>query len=286
MQQIAENVYIEDQFPGVTLAAVNLPHGLIQIDAPPSMEDNRIWRASLLNLGGGVERILINLDAHPDRTLGARAMDCTVIAHEKTAQAFRNRPTAFKPQVEETGSDWEQFAGVGTVRWAPPEITFTERMVVDWSHTPLVLEHHPGPSTGAIWGILPKQKVVFIGDTVLKHQPPFLAYANLQQWLEQLDRLVSKEFSNHVIVSGRGGTVAAATIKAQKEVLAKIKKGLDRLAARHASPDAVENLIPNLLTLIKAPASRQKQYSQRLRYGLRHYYARHYHRTEDADRED
>jgi hypothetical protein len=36
--------------------------------------------------------VLINLDAHPDRTLGVRAMDCTVIAHEKTAQAFRNRP--------------------------------------------------------------------------------------------------------------------------------------------------------------------------------------------------
>jgi glyoxylase-like metal-dependent hydrolase (beta-lactamase superfamily II) len=240
----------------------------------------------LLNLGGGVERVLINLDAHPDRTLGARAMDCTVIAHEKTAQAFRNRPTAFKPQVEETGADWEQFAGVGTVRWAPPEITFTERMAVDWSNSPVLLEHHPGPSTGAIWAILPKQRVVFVGDTVLKHQPPFLAYANLGQWMEQLARLLSKEFQNHVIVSSRGGTVAVATIKAQKEILDKIRKGLDRLGARNAAPEAVESLVPKIMAVIKAPASRQKQYAQRLRYGLRHYYARHYHRTEDSDRED
>src|SRR5512143_2011023 len=148
MQQIAENIYLEDQFPGVTLGAINLPHGLIQIDAPPSLDDNRTWRATLLNLGGGVERILINLDAHPDRTLGARAMDCTVIAHEKTAQAFRNRPNTFKPQVEETGADWEQFFGLSSVRWAPPEITFTERLVVQWSDHPVVLEHHPGPSAG------------------------------------------------------------------------------------------------------------------------------------------
>jgi hypothetical protein len=48
----------------------------------------------------------------------------------------------------------------------------------------------------------------------------------------------------------------------------------------------VDNLIPGLLTFIKVPASRQKQFAQRLRYGLRHYYARHYHRTEDSERED
>jgi glyoxylase-like metal-dependent hydrolase (beta-lactamase superfamily II) len=286
MQQIADNVYIEDQFAGVTLGAINLPHGLIQIDAPPSMEDNRIWRASLLNLGGGVERILINLDAHPDRTLGARAMDCTVIAHEKTAQAFRNRPTAFKPQVEETGSDWEEFAGVGTVRWAPPEITFTERMEVEWSHTPVMLEHHPGPSLGAIWAHLPKQRILFVGDTVLKHQPPFLASASLPQWMEQLAALLSDDFRGYTIVSGRGGSVAPVTIKAQREVLERIRKGLERLAARHAAVDAVENLIPGLLNFIKVPASRQKQFAQRLRYGLRHYYARHYHRSEDSDKED
>src|SRR4029453_16887373 len=168
MDAIADNVYIEDRYLGVTLGVITQTRGLIQIDAPPSPEDGRAWRASLMGMGNGPERVLINLDAHPDRTLGVRAMDCTVIAHEKAAQAFRNRPTAFKPQIEETGSDWEQFAGGGTVRWAPPETTFTEGMMVDWSQTPVMLAHHPGPSTGAIWAILPKQKVVFVGDTVLK----------------------------------------------------------------------------------------------------------------------
>src|ERR1051326_8026531 len=68
MREIARQVYIEDQYPGVVLGAISLPHGLIQIDAPPSPEDGRSWRASLLNLNSGVERILVNLDAHPDRT--------------------------------------------------------------------------------------------------------------------------------------------------------------------------------------------------------------------------
>jgi hypothetical protein len=119
MQAIAKDVYIEDGYSGVTLGAIPLAHGLIQVDAPPSPEDGRAWRAALLNMGGGSERLLVNLDAHPDRTLGARAMDCTIVAHEKTAQVFRSRPNTFKAQGEETGADWESIAGLGNIRWRP-----------------------------------------------------------------------------------------------------------------------------------------------------------------------
>ena len=48
MQTIAKDVYIENGYPGVTLGVISLPHGLLQIDAPPSPEDARTWRAALL----------------------------------------------------------------------------------------------------------------------------------------------------------------------------------------------------------------------------------------------
>ena len=137
MQSIADNVYIEDHYLGVTLGVIQQTRGLIQVDAPPSPEDSRSWRAALMSLSGGPERVLVNLDAHPDRTLGARAMDCTVIAQEKTAQIFRSRPTTFKAQGTETGSEWETIPGLGTVRWAPPEISFTNQMSLHWGDTPV-----------------------------------------------------------------------------------------------------------------------------------------------------
>jgi glyoxylase-like metal-dependent hydrolase (beta-lactamase superfamily II) len=180
MQSIAKEVYIEVAYPGVTLGVISLAHGLVQVDAPPSPEDARIWRAALLSLGGGSERLLVNLDAHPDRTLGARAMDCTIVAHEKTAQVFRSRPNTFKAQGEDTGSDWESIPGLGNVRWILPEITFSQQMILHWDdNAPIVLEYHPGPSAGASWVILPEEKVVFVGDAVLRNQPPFLAGADL-----------------------------------------------------------------------------------------------------------
>jgi glyoxylase-like metal-dependent hydrolase (beta-lactamase superfamily II) len=277
MQEITNNIFIEDQFHGVTLGVIITPRGLIQIDAPPSPEDARSWRAALMNLGGGLERTLINLDAHPDRTLGARAMDCTVIAHEKTANTFRTRPNTFKAQGEETGADWESIPGLGSVRWVPPEISFLNQMTLHWGETPVLLEHHAGPSSGSIWVRLPEEKIVWVGDAVLKNQPPFFAGANLTDWLTALNLLLSPDFKGYTIISSRGGVVTTNVVKTQLDFIKHVHDKLDKVTAKKANPAAIEKLVTSLLTSFKAPAARQKQFAQRLRYGLLHYNSRPSH---------
>lgn len=277
MQEITKFIYIEEQFLGVTLGVIVTPRGLIQIDAPPAPEDARSWRASLMNLGGGIDRLLVNMDAHPDRTLGARAMDCTVVAHEKTAYIFRTRPSTFKAQGEETGADWEAIPGLGSVRWAPPEISFLDQMTLHWGNSPVVLEHRPGPSNGSIWVKLPEEKVIFLGDTVMKNQPPFLSGSNLGDWLETLQRLLEPEFKGYTFISSRGGVVTTNAIKAQYDFLKLVQDKLNKSIGKKPNPAAVEKLVTSLLTWFKAPAARQKQFAQRLRYGLMHYNSRQHH---------
>ena len=276
MESIGKNVYIEEKYLGVTLGVISQPRGLVLIDAPPSPEDSRMWRASLMGMGNGPERMLVNLDSHPDRTLGARAMDCTVIAHEKTAFAFRNRPNTFKAQGDETGANWEAIPGLGSVRWAPPEISFTNQLSLRWGETPILLESHPGPTRGAIWAILPEQKIVFVGDAVLKGQPPFLAHADLPAWIEALGVLQS-EYKGFTVVSGRGGVVTMQNVKQQADVLKRIYDKLDKLGKKRSAVAAADKLAEQMFKDFKAPAARQKQYTQRLRYGVHHYYIRHYH---------
>ncbi len=285
MQALANQVYIEEQYPGVTLGVIALPHGLIQIDAPPSPEDGRSWRAALLNLNSGVERLLINLDGHPDRTLGARAMDCTIVAHEKTAETFRNRPNTFKAQGDETGSDWESVVGLGSIRWAPPEISFTGRMSIEWSNFPVYLEHHPGPTPGACWVILPEPKIIFIGDLVVKNQPPFLASSNLPLWLKSLDALMAG-YQEFTIVCGRGGVITLSNVEAQREKIASIQEQIKNLTQNKAATVTVESLIAPLIASYKMPAERQRQYSQRITHGLHHYFTRHYHPTASNENEE
>jgi len=224
-----------------------------------------------------MERVLINLDAHPDRTLGARAMDCTVIAHEKTANTFRTRPNTFKAQGEETGSDWESISGLGSVRWAPPEISFLDQMTLHWSETPVLLEHYAGPSSGSIWVRLPEEKIVFVGDAVLKNQPPFFAGANLIDWMTALNLLLGPTFKGYTVISSRGGVVTNNIIKTQLDFLKHAHDKLDKITTKKPKPAATEKLVTSLLAWFKAPAARQKQFAQRLRYGLLHYNSRPNH---------
>ena len=284
MEALSEHIFIEDQYPGVTLGVVSHSRGLIQIDAPPAPEDSRSWRAALMGLSSGPDRILINLDSHPDRTLGVRAMDCSVIAHEKTAQAFRNRPSTFKAQGDDTGASWEAISGLTGIRWVTAEISFTHSMTMHSDNTSILLESHPGPNQGAIWVIFPEEKIVFVGDAVLKNQPPFLANADIPAWLETLALLQSKTYRDYTVVSGRGGVVNTVLIKSQVVFLKEALKKIEKLSTKKQAADMIEGLIQPLLLNFKAPAARQKQYAQRLRYGLKHYYAKHYQSADNSEK--
>jgi glyoxylase-like metal-dependent hydrolase (beta-lactamase superfamily II) len=281
MQELAHHVYIETGYAGVTLGAITWLHGLVLLDAPFRAEDARSWRSALLNLGGGVDRLLVNLDAHFDRTLGARAMDCTVVGHEKMAEIFRNRPVSFKTQGNETGAEWELYNGLGSIRWVPPEITFNERMSIHWDENPLLLESHPGPSTGAVWAVLPEQRIAFVGDALVPEQPPFLASANLPVWINTLKPLLTPAYQDYLLISGRNGPVAHQQVRKQISYLENMHHMLEKLASQKAPASETERLVPALLKDFDIPAHREVQYRQRLHYGIYHYYIRHYQPTED-----
>ncbi len=275
MREIKPGIFIETTYPGVTLGAIILPQGMIFIDAPMRSEDGRSWRSALLNQGGSLNRLLVNLDAHADRTLGSRAMECTIIAHQKTAQVFRSRPSIFKGQTPDSGAEWESYNDAVGMRWASPDITFNQRICLHWGPPDVLLEHHPGPSSGAIWAIVPDFKVVFVGDAVLHNQPPFLANADIPAWLESLD-LLKANFRDYLIVSGRGGPVPIEAIRSQHQTLKNVLRGMEKFARHNNSSEITESLIPDILADLTYSTHLDEQYVQRLRHGLSQYYMRRY----------
>jgi glyoxylase-like metal-dependent hydrolase (beta-lactamase superfamily II) len=202
-------------------------------------------------------------------------MECTIIAHQKTAQIFRGRPSVFKGQNAESGSEWEtQNETVGT-RWAVPDITFTQKISLYWGPPDVILEHHPGPTPGSIWVIVPETKIVFVGDAVLPNQPPFLGSADIPAWVETLD-VLAKQYRDYTILSGRSGPVPFEFIRTQQHHLKNILRGLERLAKRNAPADETENLIPMLLADLTFSPKLDDQFTQRYHHGLYQYYAHHY----------
>jgi glyoxylase-like metal-dependent hydrolase (beta-lactamase superfamily II) len=282
MQQLTRGIYYENDYPGVTLGALILPQGTLLIDAPLRSEDARAWRNALFSMGSSSRRLLVNLDSHTDRTLGARAMECTIIAHQKTAQVFRGRPSVFKGHNAESGSEWEtQNDAVGT-RWAVPDITFSESISLHWGKMEVRIEHHPGPAAGAIWVCVPEENIIFVGDAVVSNQPAFLTNADIPVWIETLN-LLAKDYSNYVIISGRGGPLSFKEVQRQQQHLQHIQTSLDKLLSAHAPAEEIEKFIPDLLSDFKFPAHLREQFTQRLRHGLIQYYENHLSPSADAE---
>ena len=270
MQEIAPKIFIEKDYPGVVLGIINWSRGPVLIDAPFRPDDIRLWRGSIHKMSGGSDCLLINLDDHYDRTLGSRQIDCTVVGHDKLTLLLRDRPVNIKSQGIETGAEWELHNAPGNIRWSSPEITFNEQMEVHCEQNTIILDYRPGPSQAAIWATLPEMKVVFVGDAVLSGEVPFLANADLQQWVAMLNLLLTPDYQHYQIVSGRSGLVTASEVKAQINVLNKIEKHIEKLASRSLRSEDLHKAADRILRDCEVPSSRAAQNLQRARYGLTH----------------
>ena len=274
MQEIAPQVFIEREYPGVTLGLINWKRGLILIDAPFRPDDIRLWRNSMQEKASSVDRLLISLDDHYDRTLGSRQIECTVIGHEKLPQLFKDRPVNIRPQGIETGAEWELHTALGNIRWSAPEITFNEHLEVHWDDKTLLLDARPGPSQAAIWVTLPAEKVVFIGDAVMPNAVPFLANADLQKWMETLNLLLKPVYRSFIIVSGRGGLSSTNDIKNQLKALQKIDKLIEKLANKPLRNEDIQKSANNILKQCGVPKAAELHHIQRARWGLAQYLKR------------
>lgn len=283
MQEIEQGIYINDNYPGILLGALISSHGALLIDAPPHPDDGRSWVSIVRNLGNGTNRLLVSLDAHADRAIGLRAMETPVMAHLATAQSLENRPAVFKGQNADSGSEWELCDGLSGIRWGKPNLTFTDQAIIEWGDQTFLMEHHPGPSPGASWLIAPELGVVFIGDAVTAKQPPFLAEADIDAWVDTLDVLLNKPYKDYMLISSRDGVIELGDVREMRRFLKEVQKRLERFYSRSAEPDEILSTVDNLLTRFDFPPERHAFYVNRLNFGLREYYIRHYFPESEED---
>lgn len=280
MKSISENVFIEDSFSGVCLGAIRLEEGMVFIDSPLQGKDAQVWRSSLTKTGSGTDRLLVLLDEHLDRCSGAKAMKCSLITHERTAQVLGSRPVSGKPIPAKTGALWETVEDLGNIHSILPEITYTNSMQIHWGQETVTLEYHPGPARGATWVLLPTQKICFVGDCVLGKQPPFLASADLPTWLENLALLKSAKFRDYILISSRGGVITQEEVKQQTSFLKHVQTSLEKIAQTKADPALTGNLVPDLMKEF-TPRNRKEEdlFMNRLAWGVQQLYTNHFFTT-------
>ncbi len=275
MQEIKPGIFIEDSYPGPTIGAVLLPEGMIFIDAPLRIEDGHRWKTTLLNRSQGtIHKIVVCLDDHPDRTIGARSLDCPIVTHREAAKSLKEPASMFRGQ--ENGASWEHYPDSSGLQWMIPDITFTNKIQFHWSDEPVLVEHHPGPRPGSSWVILPSQKVLFIGDAVMVEGPPILDYAHLPTWIDTLDVLLRVKYKDYTIISGRGGPVNLDQVRELKKTFRKIFRRIEKLASRRTPVEDVADLADKYLDEFSIEKRDRDFFLQRMQQGLSKYYLRNY----------
>lgn len=246
MQEIASNVYIDQNSIGLIIGLIRNRKETVLIDAPQWHGESGSWKGSTARLDVGKPRYLIVLDTNYDRLLSLRGSDSVIVAHSEAISPIRNRTNAVRT-ADESPSQTENMDQVSSNnRMLPPEIIFDLQLSLHLEDLQIDLEHHPGSNYAGIWAAIPERKTIFVGDTVIAEQPPFLAYANPKIWVDELELLASSMYKDYQVVSSRSGLVSREQIKKMTKMVAFIHKTFESLTENAAPLDEWYAQIPQI----------------------------------------
>ena len=275
MQEIAPNVFITTNSLGLITGIIHPEEGLVLIDSPTRLDELDSIGAKLTGNAKPSPRFLIILDTNYDRLLSAKGMDFIIIAHVNSITPTKPKSGAAKASEDQTSLGDAPDSPNGSMRQFSPEIVFQTDMSIFLGTMEIRLEHHAGVNNAGVWVELPQQKLLFVGDTVMGDEPPFLAYFDADAWLTDLELLASERFRGYQIISSRCGIVTQEQIDIMRQRLTYIRDTLNPLLENKASLDEMLKLIPQIIDYYNVPPLLHDLYYNRLRWGLTTYYENH-----------
>lgn len=274
MRRLPRDVSLEDGYQGVVLGAILSGGGALLIDAPLRVDEGREWLAEIAARSS--PRYLALLDHHPDRVLGARAIDLPLIGHRRALRQIRDWPDTYKGNAQPLGSDADALKRVSGITNAVPELAFSDRMRLYLGDYEIEFWHRPGPMSSSMWVIFPEKEVAFVGDAVTVGEPPYIGEADLEAWLGGLDELRSRPLEDYLLISSRDGKVSRDDINAMARFLRKIPNRLEKLEQAGGDQKAAVDYAQELLEDFSVSRDREELARKRLEVGLLRLHGAHY----------
>jgi len=196
MKRITDNVYAITDIRGCNPGYVVTSDGVVIVDTPQLPTKAVAMREEILRKGP--IRFLINTEHHMDHIFGNYffARLCPVVGHEHILDNFWTSVRGVDPysyMVEVVKKDDPQGMALmpleKDLRVNPPAITFSHRMTLRVGDHVFELIHTPGHTRGQIAVYVPKEKVIFTGDTVFCECQTWFHSSDPDSWLRSLDIL-------------------------------------------------------------------------------------------------
>ncbi|MCB9076329.1 MAG: MBL fold metallo-hydrolase [Anaerolineaceae bacterium] len=202
LQEIAKNVFVEQEYEGANVGCILTEAGAVVIDTPMVPEEARHWAKTVSEL---TDRVLyvFNTDHHRSHILGNQFFNAPIMAHEAAWKEMANYKDTF---IERTKNLFKKRTEVqkqlDQIRIMKPELAFTGRLIMYKGGREIHFVHFGGhtPATSGLF--LPDERILFTGDLVVVNEHPALGQCNSEEWLAQLRWLRRQDFA--VMVPGHG----------------------------------------------------------------------------------
>lgn len=245
LTEIAAGVLYENGYEGGNVGYINTDLGGLLVDVPPLPHQARDWQARASTLQPLPLYGLVNTDCHLERMLGNSVLNgLRTFGHESSARPiskysptlleqfvgrFRDLPPGIAAEIEQT-----------VLR--PPEISVQDRLVLYTPGREVQILHLEGHTPGSLGVYLPQEQVLFAGDDIAVNEPPALAQANSQAWLETLDRIQAMDVTTIVPASGQpcGKEVIASLIAYIADMRRMVQELFEAGASRRECVEKIE----------------------------------------------
>jgi len=275
MEEIAPNIYVSTEYPGVNVGFIAMPAGVIAVDAPTLPQDARAWRQQIMETTGGPILYVVLTDCHPDRLLSAGLLagpeKIPLVAGRAAYERAATYTDGFWRTVIEGWSRRhpEASGDLAETSILLPEITFTSDLTLRKGGMDVVVKRIAGAAPGSARIYLPEQDVLFVGDTLVVESHPFLAAApDTGAWLKTLTSLRRPRFSKTRFVPGRGPLCDQSATRPLSEYLALARRRVRSLRPAGQSRVDMTDLVAEMLPLFPVPSDECELVQRRIKAGM------------------
>jgi len=226
MQKVTENVYTDTTIRGCNPSFVVTSDGVVCIDTP-QLPTKAVAMRKAAEQHGPI-RYLINTEHHVDHIFGNYYYKGagTVIAHEALDRNFMVvgpdlDPFAYAkeaiPTHDPEGASIFPDRDVYFADPNRPSVTFTGDVTLRVGKHVFELIHTPGHTPGQLAVHVPKERVVFTGDTIFSECQTWLHTSDVDGWLVALERIRQLDVDH--IIPGHGPVTTKRYLDVQRSVL-------------------------------------------------------------------
>jgi len=169
--------------------------GTIVVDTMRTPSDGELLKEHVNANTAKPIRLVINTHFHADHTFGNVAFSAPRVATEKTRRLMQ----------QHLQDRWREIADE-EMSMPLPDITFGGELDIHTSSQTIQLREVGGHAPGTLTVFIPEDSIICTSDLVFAGRLPFMADADLPQWIELLKDLEQKDIEHVIPGHGRPGS--------------------------------------------------------------------------------